>query len=88
MAVLFVVLSILQHPVIITHCYCFIPEYGFTPAQFGIVCNMPFLTGVLFGIPVALCDRYGTRKVMLVGLLSICYQERGVFSLCDFISFV
>ncbi|MGI5926372.1 MAG: MFS transporter [Thermacetogeniaceae bacterium] len=71
LAVLFVVVSILQFAVIITPgiATIFIPEYGFTPAQFGIVCNMPFLAGVLFGIPCgSLGDRYGTRKVMLVGL--------------------
>jgi len=46
------------------------PEYGFTPAQFGIVCNVPFLAGVLFGIPCgSLGDRYGARKLMIIGLL-------------------
>jgi len=72
LAVLFVVVSILQFAVIITPgiATIFMPEYGFTPAQFGIVCNMPFLAGVLFGIPCgSLGDRYGTKRVMLIGLL-------------------
>lgn len=72
LAVLFIVVSILQFAVIITPgiATIFMPEYGFTPAQFGIVCNMPFLAGVLFGIPCgSLGDRYGTKRVMLIGLL-------------------
>lgn len=72
LAVLFVVLSILQFSVILTPGIATIimPEYGFTPAQFGIICNMPFLAGVLFGIlSGSLGDRYGTKIVMLIGLL-------------------
>ena len=72
LAILFIVVSILQFAVIITPGIATIimPEYGFTPAQFGIVCNMPFLAGVLFGIPCgSLGDRYGTKKLMIIGLI-------------------
>ena len=72
LVVLFAVMSILQFSVIITPglATVIMPEYGFTPAQFGIVCNMPFLAGVLFGIPCgSLGDRYGTKKLMVIGLI-------------------
>jgi len=72
LVVLFIVVGILQFAVILTPgiATIIIPEYSFTAAQFGIVCNMPFLAGVLFGIPCgSLGDRYGTKKLMILGLL-------------------
>ncbi len=46
------------------------PALGLSPAQFGMLCNMPFLAGVLFGIITGnLGDRYGIKKMMTVGIL-------------------
>ena len=63
LAVLFVVVSILQFAVIITPgiATIFIPEYGFTPAQF--VSSQYALFGQCCSVfPVALWVTYGTRK--------------------------
>ncbi len=66
------VLFILQFSILITAgaAVTVMTEYGFTPAQFGILCNMPFLAGVLFGILTGnLGDRYGIKKMMTIGLV-------------------
>lgn len=46
------------------------PELGLTPAQFGMLCNMPFLAGVLFGILMGnIGDKIGIKKVMIIGII-------------------
>lgn len=66
------VLFIMQFSVLITAgiATTIMPEYGLTPAQFGMICNMPFLAGVLFGILTGnLGDRYGIKKMMTIGIV-------------------
>ncbi len=46
------------------------PQFGLSASQFGIVCNMPYLAGVLFGILTGnLGDKYGIKRVMTVGIV-------------------
>lgn len=67
-----VVLFIMQFSCLITAgvATMIMPELGLSPAQFGMLCNMPFLAGVLFGILTGnLGDRYGIKKMMTIGII-------------------
>lgn len=47
-----------------------IPELGLTPAQFGMLANMPYLAGVLFGVIAGNWgDRMGIKKIMNIALI-------------------
>ncbi len=66
------VLFILQFSVLISAgiATTIMPEYGLTPAQFGMITNMPFLAGVIFGIICGnLGDRFGIKRMMTIGLI-------------------
>ena len=67
-----IVLFIMQFACLITAGVAVIimPALGLSPAQFGMLCNMPFLAGVLFGIITGnLGDKFGIKKMMTVGII-------------------
>lgn len=47
-----------------------IPELGLTPAMFGMLANMPYLCGVLFGVLMGnVGDRVGIKKLMTIAIV-------------------
>ena len=47
-----------------------IPELGITPAQFGMLANMPYLAGVLFGIIAGnIGDKIGIKRIMNIACI-------------------
>ena len=47
-----------------------IPEMGLDPAKFGMLANMPYLAGVLFGVIMGnVGDKVGIKKIMTISIV-------------------
>ena len=67
-AVFFMQFSLIIIPGVAT---TIMPEMGMTPAQFGMLANMPYLCGVLFGVIMGnVGDRVGIKKIMTIAIVA------------------
>ena len=66
-AIFFMQFSLIIMPGIAGH---IIPEMGLDPAKFGMLANMPYLAGVLFGVVMGnVGDKVGIKKIMTISIV-------------------
>lgn len=66
-AIFFMQFSLIIMPGIAPH---IIPEMGLDPALFGMLANMPYLAGVLFGVLMGnVGDKVGIKKIMTISIV-------------------